>query len=195
MINYSNATFIKSATKLSEAPDKKLPEVLLCGRSNVGKSSFINTLTNHKKLAYTSSKPGHTRLLNYFNIDDTFYLVDAPGYGYAKGGIDLDALFKSTMDSFLANNPHLKLVIVLLDSRRELSDDDINLINYLLEKKMNVFIVFTKVDKINQSEKAKLEKHIKEVNLHLDKFYTSILKPRSFDHVKSYIEQNIRKGN
>ena len=74
MINYSNATFVKSASKKSEAPGKKLPEVLLCGRSNVGKSSFINALCNKKKLAYTSSKPGHTRLLNYYEIDESFYL-------------------------------------------------------------------------------------------------------------------------
>ena len=192
MINFSNATFIKSATKLSEAPDKRLPEVLLCGRSNVGKSSFINTLTNHKRLAYTSSKPGHTRLLNYYEIDNSLYLVDAPGYGYAKGGIDLDRLFKSTMDSYLIDNPNLKLVVFLLDSRRELSDDDISFINYILERKINCFAVLTKVDKINQSEKAKLEKHLKDVNLHFDKFYTSILKPRTFDPIKSYIERNIK---
>ena len=192
MINFSNATFIKSATKLSESPDKKLPEVLLCGRSNVGKSSFINALTNHKRLAYTSSKPGHTRLLNYYEIDNSLYLVDAPGYGYAKGGIDLDNLFKSTMDSYLENNRHLKMVVFLLDSRRELSDDDISFINYILERKINCFAVLTKVDKINQSEKAKLEKHLKEVNLHFDKFYTSILKPHSFDPIKSYIERNIK---
>ena len=193
MINFSNATFIKSATKLSEAPDKKLPEVLLCGRSNVGKSSFINALTNKKKLAFTSSKPGHTQLLNYYNIDDSLYLVDAPGYGYAKGGLDLDALFKKTMDSYLIDNPQLKVVIILLDSRRELSDDDINFINYLVEKKINCFVVFTKIDKINQSEKAKLEKHIKEVNLYFERFYTSILKPRTFESVKAQIEKEIKK--
>ena len=101
MINFTNATFIKSASKKSEAPGKKLPEVLLCGRSNVGKSSFINALCSKKKLAYTSSKPGHTRLLNYYEIDDSFYLVDAPGYGYAKGGIDLDKIFLNTMEDYL----------------------------------------------------------------------------------------------
>ena len=192
MINFTNATFIKSASKKSEAPGESLPEVLLCGRSNVGKSSFINALTNKKKLAYTSSKPGHTRLLNYYNIDNSFYLVDAPGYGYAKGGIDLDALFKKTMDDYLLDNPHLKLVTVLLDSRRELNEDDVNLINYINEKRIPLFIVFTKVDKINQSEKAKLEKHIKEIDLYLDKFYTSILKPRTFDNVKGYIETKLK---
>lgn len=192
MINFNEATFIKSASKLSEAPGKRLPEVLLCGRSNVGKSSFINALCNKKKLAYTSSKPGHTRLLNYYEINNTFYLVDAPGYGYAHGGIDLDALFASTMDDYFKDNENLKLVIFLLDSRRDLSDDDINIINYVTERKIPCFAVLTKVDKINQSEKAKLEKHIKEVNLYLDKFYTSILKPRTFEAVRGYIEKNIK---
>ncbi|MCR4879960.1 MAG: ribosome biogenesis GTP-binding protein YihA/YsxC [Bacilli bacterium] len=191
MINFTNANFIKSASKKSEAPGIKFPEVLLCGRSNVGKSSFINALCNKKRLAFTSSKPGHTRLLNYYNIDDAFYLVDAPGYGYAKGGIDLDKLFLHTMEDYLNDNDSLKLVVFLLDSRRELSDDDINLINYVLERKIPCFAVITKVDKVNQSEKAKLEKHIKEVNLHLDKFYTSILKPQTYGPVRGYIETHI----
>ena len=191
MINYSNATFIKSASKKSEAPGKKLPEVLLCGRSNVGKSSFINALCNKKKLAYTSSKPGHTRLLNYYEIDESFYLVDAPGYGYAKGGIDLDKIFLNTMEDYLNDNKELKLVIFLLDSRRELSEDDVNLINFVNEKGIPCFAVMTKVDKVNQSEKAKLEKHLKEVNLYFDKFYTSILKTQTYGPVRGYIESHI----
>ena len=192
MINYSNATFIKSASKKSEAPGKKLPEVLLCGRSNVGKSSFINALCSKKKLAYTSSKPGHTRLLNYYEIDNAFYLVDAPGYGYAKGGVDLDKLFMKTMEDYLVENDNLKLVVFLLDSRRELSEEDINLINYVNERRIPCFAVITKVDKVNQSEKAKLEKHLKEVNLYFDKFYTSILKAQTYGPVRGYIENHIK---
>ena len=191
MINFTEATFIKSASKKSEAPGKNLPEVLLCGRSNVGKSSFINALCSKKKLAFTSSKPGHTRLLNYYEIDSKFYLVDAPGYGYAKGGIDLDKLFMQTMEDYLVDNPNLKLVVFLLDSRRELSEDDVNLINYVNEKGIHCFAVITKVDKVNQSEKAKLEKHLKEVNLYFDKFYTSILKPQTYGPVRGYIESHI----
>jgi len=191
MINFTEATFIKSASKKSEAPGKNLPEVLLCGRSNVGKSSFINALCSKKKLAFTSSKPGHTRLLNYYEIDSKFYLVDAPGYGYAKGGIDLDKLFMQTMEDYLVDNPNLKLVVFLLDSRRELSEDDVNLINYVNERGIPCFAVITKVDKVNQSEKAKLEKHLKEVNLYFDKFYTSILKPQTYGPVRGYIESHI----
>ena len=193
MINFDNTTFIKSASKLSEAPDKKLPEVLLCGRSNVGKSSFINALCHKKKLAYTSSKPGHTQLLNYYEVDNSLYLVDAPGYGYAKGGLDLDALFQKTMESYLNDNPNLKLVLFLLDSRRELSDDDINIINYVLDKKIECVAILTKMDKTNQSMRAKLEKHLEEVNLHFTKYYVSIMKIRTFDNVKKEIEMQIKK--
>ena len=104
MINFLNATFIKSCPNRDERPQGQKPEVLIVGRSNVGKSSLINALTQRKKLAFTSSKPGHTRLLNYYDIDGQFYLVDAPGYGYAKGGIDLDKLFAEMMESYFADN-------------------------------------------------------------------------------------------
>ena len=123
MINFLNATFIKSCPNRNEKPQAQKPEVLIVGRSNVGKSSLINALTQKKKLAFTSSKPGHTRLLNYYDIDNKFYLVDAPGYGYAKGGIDLDRLFAEMMSSYFDNNTDLKLVLILLDARRELSED------------------------------------------------------------------------
>ncbi|MFA6675884.1 MAG: ribosome biogenesis GTP-binding protein YihA/YsxC, partial [Bacilli bacterium] len=131
MINFSNATFIKSATKLSEAPIEDLPEVLIVGKSNVGKSSLINAMCHQKRLAFTSSKPGHTRLLNYYAIDNRFYLVDAPGYGFARGGIDLDALFGEMMTDFFKDNQRLKLVLLLIDSRRELAVNDQEIIDYL----------------------------------------------------------------
>ena len=117
--------------------------------------------------------------------------MDAPGYGYAKGGLDLDKIFLSTMEDYLNDNDSLKLVIFLLDSRRELCEDDVNLINYINERKIPCFAVLTKVDKVNQSEKAKLEKHLKEVNLYFDKFYTSILKPQTYGPVRGYIEAHI----
>ena len=150
MINFTNATFIKSCPTRKEKPQDLKPEVLIVGKSNVGKSSLINALCQKKKMAFTSSKPGHTRLLNYYNIDDKFYMVDAPGYGYAKGGLDLDRLFANMMESYFDENHELKLVLVLLDARRELSVDDQEIINFVKESNVNYFIVITKYDKVNQ---------------------------------------------
>ena len=189
MINFSNTTFVKSAPCLKQAPQGMFPEVLLVGKSNVGKSSLINSLCNKKALAFTSSKPGHTRLLNYYNVDDKLYLVDAPGYGYAKGGFDLDKLFGEMMEDYFNNVSRLKMVVLLLDSRRELSEDDLDIINYLNNKKIKYVICFTKVDKINQSEKHHLltvvkSNQIDEKNI----VFTSTLKPRTFDTLRNILQ-------
>ena len=140
MINFRKAKYVKSAPNYLEAPKGNFPEVLICGKSNVGKSSLINALCDNKSLAFTSSKPGHTRLLNYYDIDSKFWLVDAPGYGYAKGGIDLDALFASMMDSYFSENPRLKLVLILLDSRRELSFNDKEMLDYCIDNNINYIL-------------------------------------------------------
>ena len=192
MINFLNATFVKSCPNRNEKPQAQKPEVLIVGRSNVGKSSLINALTQKKKLAFTSSKPGHTRLLNYYDIDNKFYLVDAPGYGYAKGGIDLDRLFAEMMTSYFDNNSDLKLVLVLLDARRELSTEDIEIIDYVKENNIPFALVITKFDKVNQKEKAALNKYLKEMGLVNEQvFYTSILKNDSLSLLKKGIENNL----
>jgi len=190
MINFSNATFIKSATKLSEAPIEDLPEVLIVGKSNVGKSSLINAMCHQKRLAFTSSKPGHTRLLNYYAIDNRFYLVDAPGYGFARGGIDLDALFGEMMTDFFKDNQRLKLVLLLIDSRRELAVNDQEIIDYLSLNHIPFLMIVTKTDKVNQSEKAALLKYLKTLTIEVDHlFFTSLLKPKTLDSVKVAIEK------
>ena len=192
MINFLNATFIKSCPNRDKRNQKKKPEVLIVGRSNVGKSSLINALTQSKKLAFTSSKPGHTRLLNYYDIDGRFYLVDAPGYGYAKGGIDLDKLFAEMMDSYFTNNLDLKLVLILLDARRELNNDDIEIIDYVKENEIPFAVVITKCDKVNQKEKAALNKHLKEMELTNEQvYYTSALKNNTLDLLKKGIEKSL----
>ena len=190
MINYSNVTFIKSATGIDNAPTGGYPEVLIVGKSNVGKSSLINALCQRKALAFTSSKPGHTRLLNYYDVDHRFYLVDAPGYGYAKGGIDLDALFGEMMSKYFAEAKKLKLVLLLLDARREFGDNDLDILDYLKEYQINYFLVVTKIDKVNQKEKAKLLKHLSESGIDSGKIYlTSSLETKSLNKLKSDIEK------
>lgn len=190
MINFSNVTFIKSAPGLADAPKGGYPEVLIVGKSNVGKSSLINALCQRKSLAFTSSKPGHTRLLNYYDVDHRFYLIDAPGYGYAKGGVDLDKLFGEMMSNYFAEAKNLKLVLLLLDARRELGENDLDILSYMEEYDINYYMVITKVDKVNQSEKAKLLKHLKEMNIIEEKVYlTSSLDNKTLTKLKSGIEK------
>ena len=191
MINFKNSTFIKSTPSVKERPLDEFPEVLIVGKSNVGKSSLINALCQRKALAFTSSKPGHTRLLNYYNIDNRFYLVDAPGYGYAKGGVDLDRLFGEMMEEYFTDNKYLKLVLLLIDSRREFSDNDTEILDYLVENKLPFFLVITKTDKINQKGKAQLMKRLKEKNVEKNVYFTSSLEPRSLELLRQGIEKQI----
>ncbi len=192
MINFNNSSFVKSAPSVKEKPQDQLPEVLIVGKSNVGKSSLINTLCQRKSLAYTSSKPGHTRLLNYYNIDNKFFLVDAPGYGYAKGGIDLDRLFGTMMDEYFTDNQYLKLVLLLIDSRREFGENDLEILNYLQESGITYFIVITKTDKINQKGRSELNKRLEALGVKENVYHTSSLTPRSLEKLKSGIEQFIK---
>lgn len=190
MINFRNATFIKSATRHEEKPDKDLGEILFVGRSNVGKSSLINAITDNKSLCFTSSKPGHTRLLNYFEIKDTCYLVDAPGYGYSKAGKAHDELFGNMMENYLSNNKFLKLVVFLIDSRRELREEEFDLIRLFKDENIPYVCVFTKCDKLNQSMKSKAKKEVQKVG-ESTVLFTSIRDRASIEALKSYISQNI----
>ena len=154
MINFQVAEFIKSAFS---TPDHlyDYDQILFIGKSNVGKSSLINALTNKTKLAYVSKTPGQTKLVNYYLIDHKFYLVDAPGFGYRRLAYERDD-FDRMMDEYLVDNPRLKLVCYLLDSRREISQDEIDVIKYVESLGYKIVIIFTKCDKLNQSEKAKM---------------------------------------
>ena len=192
MINFTNVNFIKSCPNRKEKPQDLKPQVLIVGKSNVGKSSLINALCNKKRLAFTSSKPGHTRLLNYYDVDNKFYMVDAPGYGYAKGGLDLDRLFASMMESYFDNNNELKLVLVLLDARREISQDDQEIIDYVKDSGYPYFVVITKIDKVNQKEKAALNKRLKEQSFNNEcVFYTSSLSNDGLNLLKKGIEKSL----
>jgi len=192
MINFNNVTFVKSCPTRKEKPQVVKSEVLIVGKSNVGKSSLINAMTNKKKMAFTSSKPGHTRLLNYYDIDNQFYIVDAPGYGYAKGGLDLDRLFAEMMESYFDDNRELKLVLILLDARRELSVDDQEIINFVKDSEVSYFIVITKFDKVNQKEKAALNKRLAAEGFKKEQvFYTSSLNNDGLALLKKEIEKAI----
>lgn len=137
-----------SAVRRSQYPTDNKPEFLLVGRSNVGKSSFINTLINRKNYARTSSSPGKTQTINFYLVNDQFYLVDAPGYGFAKLGKAKKKKFGLMMEDYLTNRENLKQVFMLVDFRHNPSSDDIMMYNFLKYYKIPVTIVATKSDKI-----------------------------------------------
>ena len=190
MINFAKAKFVKSAPTIAQKPEKNLKEIVFIGKSNVGKSSLINALVKNKGLAKTSSKPGYTKLLNYFEIDDKFYLVDAPGYGYtASGGKLLDS-FSKMMETYF-ENPSLAGVIFIVDSRHKLSKDDVDFYNYIVEKDIPFTLVASKCDKLNQSEKAAMKKHI-TVELGIKSFIpVSVIKNVGLEEVRAEISKLI----
>ncbi len=136
------------AVRRSQYPTDNKPEFLLVGRSNVGKSSFINTLINRKNYARTSATPGKTQTINFYLVNEQFYLVDAPGYGYAQVNKKKQKKFGLMMEDYLTNRKNLRQVFMLVDFRHKLSNDDIMMYNFLKYYKLPVTIVATKVDKI-----------------------------------------------
>ena len=190
MINFSKAKFIKSAQTYEQRPGKNLKEIVFVGKSNVGKSSLINALVRNKSLAKTSSKPGYTKLLNYFEIDEKFYLVDAPGYGYtASGGKLLDS-FAKMMETYF-DNPSLAGVVFIVDSRHKLSKDDEGFYEFIKDKGVPFLLVASKGDKLNQSEKAAIKKHITQ-DIGIEEFIlASVTKNVGLDEIRSKISQLI----
>ncbi|NWF90791.1 MAG: YihA family ribosome biogenesis GTP-binding protein [Ignavibacteriaceae bacterium] len=149
---FEKSRFIKSVFHLNDLPKKHLPSVILCGRSNVGKSSFINSFFNRKDLAKVSSTPGKTRSINYYEIDEVFYVVDMPGYGYAKTGKSERAGFSKLTVEFLSSSKSISLVIHFIDSRHKPTHLDVRLNKLLKELNIPYIFLLSKVDKLNQAE-------------------------------------------
>jgi GTP-binding protein len=146
-------TFIKSASKLSEAPHVPLPEICFCGRSNVGKSSLINSLCNRRQLARVSSTPGRTRLLNFFNVQDAVCFADLPGYGWANVPTKMRATWGKTIQGYLESRPQLGLAMLLVDVRREPGEEERNLLSWFQAQGLRCLIVGTKADKLANSKR------------------------------------------
>jgi GTP-binding protein len=157
---FKKSEFLKSSGKVSQCPEGPFKEVAFIGRSNVGKSSLINALTNNKNLAKTSSKPGKTQHINHFVINDEWHLVDLPGYGYAKVPKNLKDSFKGMISNYLLNREQLQCIFVLLDSRHKLQKIDNVFIEWLGENGVPFCLVYTKLDKLKRNEKVANVKRI-----------------------------------
>lgn len=158
----NKAEIVMSAVRQDQYPDDRLPEIALAGRSNVGKSSFINTLLQRKNLARTSSKPGKTQTLNFYLIEDQFYFVDVPGYGYAKVSKKERARWGEMINTYLMTREPLKAVISLVDMRHEPSKEDCQMYDFLKYYNIPVIVVATKADKIPRGKWNKHESMIKK---------------------------------
>lgn len=141
------------ATRRSQYPDGDKPEFLLVGRSNVGKSSFINSILSRKNLAHTSAKPGKTQTLNFYGVNNQFYLIDVPGYGYAATDKKTQAKFGMMIEEYLEKRENLKRVFMLIDFRLKPTEDDLLMYNFLKYHNLPVTVVATKADKVGGSKK------------------------------------------
>lgn len=159
-INPNNINLIISAVKKAQYPDTGLTEVALSGRSNVGKSTFINSMIGRKNMARTSQQPGKTQTLNFYNIDEQLIFVDVPGYGYAKVSKVQREKFGKMIEEYITQRENLKLVIQLVDLRHQPTEDDVLMYNYLKHFDIPTLVICTKEDKI---AKGKVQKHIKRI--------------------------------
>ncbi|HEY0047143.1 MAG TPA: ribosome biogenesis GTP-binding protein YihA/YsxC [Flavobacterium sp.] len=191
----NTAEFIISNSEVDKCPKEFLPEYAFIGRSNVGKSSLINMLTNHKNLAKTSGRPGKTQLINHFKINSNWFLVDLPGYGYARVSKKTKSVFQQFITDYFEKREQLVSAFVLIDIRHEAQAIDLEFMAYLGETEVPFAIIFTKADKIS---KVKIDSHIAAYRkqMHANNwaemppyFVTSATEATGKDDVLSYIEQ------
>jgi len=192
-----SAEFVNSVTDLNQLPAPHLPEIVFIGRSNVGKSSLINKICNKAKLAKTSSIPGRTRLLNYYLINEDFYFVDLPGYGYAKVPEQIKTGWRRLVESYISTRKNIKLVFELMDSRHDPTYLDQLMINWLEYYELEYSIVLTKSDKIsaNKMERQiyRTSKIVRNDELCKDYIPFSAITGEGRSTVMKLIEENLKK--
>ncbi len=188
---FENTKFIASAYSISEIPKERFREVVLCGRSNVGKSSFINSILNKKNLAKTSSTPGKTRSINYYNIDSRFYIVDLPGYGYAKTSQAERKKWGSLINDFFLKSGYIQLTIHLIDSRHKPTELDVKLNDMIRSLEIPYIVLLNKTDKLKQSELSETKKittkYFPELILNENLFYFSSVKGTGNKEIKKLL--------
>ena len=193
-MNISEIEFVGSFQHESQCPVTQLPEYAFIGRSNVGKSSLINAITKRKGLARISSTPGKTQSMNFFLINNAWYLVDLPGYGYAKISKTKRRKWRQMIERYLMQRSNLFCVFQLIDSRHDLQENDLEFMNWMGESHIPFVIVFTKIDKLRKSDqKKKVDKILKSLNEHWDPlpsyFVTSAEKHIGTQDILDFIEQ------
>lgn len=159
---YMNAKFIISAEKLSQCPEFNLAEYPLLGRSNVGKSSFINGLSNNKKLAKTSNTPGKTRLINFFNFSDKFMIADLPGYGYAKVSKEAQNKWQKNLEEYLLKREQIKYLVQLIDARHEIQKNDFQMREWVSAYNLPIITIVTKTDCISKNKIQSVLSYVKK---------------------------------
>lgn len=195
----SEAKFAGSSTRISEKPSTKLPEFAFIGRSNVGKSSLINMLCNNRKLAMTSATPGKTKLVNHFTINKEWYLVDLPGYGYAKLPDKERKKIHDVISDYLSHSEEMVMLFVLIDSRHDIGQIDLDFLAELGENEIPFAIIFTKGDKMGpvarEAQIEKLKKQLLESWEELPMlFVTSSLTGLGKDNILDYIEYILQES-
>lgn len=186
--------FYKSSQNINQCPKPNFPEYAFAGRSNIGKSSLINLITGRSKIAKTSSQPGKTRLINHYLVNGNWYLVDLPGYGYAKVSKTIKRTFNKIITQYLIQRDSLACLFLLIDSRHNPLPNDIAFINWLGEHHIPFALCFTKIDKLRH---AQLENNIQSYKSHLLKqweslpsiFITSVLRGEGKEEILSFIEE------
>ncbi len=190
-----NIEFVKSASVLNQLPEIKLPEVVLAGRSNVGKSTFINALSKRKAIAKTSSTPGKTRTINYYLIDSKYYIVDLPGFGYAKVAKKERDYWERLLIKFFAENNNISRVLHFIDSRHKPTQLDILLNDYLRDLNIPYVVILNKIDKLKQSEVVQSRKNVMnqfpELSLDDNLFLNSSVKGISNKEIANLIATTI----
>ena len=196
MMKANNPRFVTSAYNYEDFPRHRLPEFAFSGRSNVGKSSLINKLINRKKLAKTSSTPGKTQSINFYNIDNRLYLVDLPGYGFAKVPEKLKDEWAELIDSYLHERRNLAGIIQIIDVRHKPTEDDQLMVEWLKEVSLPTIIVATKVDKLSNNQRYQKEKIIKEtldLSDDIELVYFSAKTGTGKNHISNFIQEVSKK--
>lgn len=190
MLNFGRVKFWGVAAQANQAPQDGLPEVVLAGRSNAGKSSLVNALANQNRLAKVSQTPGKTQLVVYFNVDEALYLTDLPGYGYARTSQDKKARFQKLADAYFQSGRKIASVLLLIDIRHEPSVQDRQMHDYLIETGQPYALIFAKADKLSRSaafqQRAKLLKILKPAES-VPVFVLSSSKKQGLDELKAYL--------